>query len=201
MRVDYTCEICGKTGHRNYVQGKVPSHIFCSIKCQNEWQKTRQDIVLKNKDPDFRKKVSAGLKRRKQLLGDNYHSPETKRKIGDATLKHWEEYDERTKARLLQTLRNNAVALRTYGPYDWEWKQLSKRMCESDVCHRCGSKEHLVVHHIIPVKCGGIRNLNNLVVLCVGCHTIVEAAQKELFEIIPDWNVIRILVRERLHCI
>ena len=200
MRIDYICETCGKHGHRNYAQGKVPSHFFCSRECQNEWQKTREDIVLKNQDPEFRKKVSAGLKRRKQELGDNYHSPETKRKIGDATLRHWEEYDDETKAHMLQVLRNNAAVKRTYGPYDWAWKQLSGDMCKNGICHRCGSREHLVVHHIIPVKHGGTRNPNNLVVLCIGCHTTVEALQKKVFEIISDWEIVRILVRERLHC-
>ena len=201
MRIDYICETCGKHGHRNYAQGKVPSHFFCSIECQNKWQKTREDIVLKNKDPEFRKKVSAALKRRKQELGNNYHSPETKRKIGDATLKHWEEYDAETKAHMLQVLRDNAAAKRKYGPYDWAWKQLSNHMCKDAICHRCGAREHLVVHHIIPVKQGGTRNPNNLVVLCIGCHTTVEALQKKIFEIIPDWGIVRILVRERLHCV
>ena len=201
MRVDYICETCGKPGHRNYAEGKVPSHFFCSVPCQNEWQKTRQDIVEKNKDPEFRRKVSAGLKRRKRELGDDYHSAETKRKIGDATLKHWEDYDEATRNHLLQVLQNNATARRTYGPYDLDWKRLSTAMCEHGICHRCGSRENLAVHHIIPVKHGGTRKKRNLVVLCQSCHTTVEYQQKKILEIIPDWNIVQILVRERLHCI
>lgn len=201
MRVDYICETCGKPGHRHYPEGKVPAHFFCSRPCQNEWQKTRQDIVEKNKDPEFRKKVSAGLKRRKQELGDDYHSAETKRKIGDATLKHWEEYDEETRGHMLQVLQNNATARRTYGPYDLAWKRLSAAMCEHGICHRCGSREKLAVHHIIPVKYGGTREKRNLVVLCRSCHLTVEYQQKKIFEIIPDWNVVQVLVRERLHCI
>ncbi len=201
MRIDYVCEICGKTGHRNYAEGKVPSHFFCSVGCQNEWQKTRQDIVEKNKHPEFRKKVSEGLKRRKQILGDDYHSAETKRKIGEATKKHWEEYDDETREHMLNVLRDNATDKRTYGPYDYAWKQQSNEMCKKGICHRCGSRENLNVHHIIPVKDGGTRDLKNLVVLCDSCHTIVEHQQKILYEIIPDWNVIQILVRERLHCL
>ncbi len=201
MMVHYVCETCGKPGQRSYAQGKVPSHFFCSRECQNEWQKTREDIVLKNKDPAFRKKVSAGLKRRKQELGDNYHSAETKRKIGEATLKHWEEYDDDTKNYMLQILQTNATARRTYGPYDLAWKKLSAAMCANGICHRCGSKANLVVHHIIPVKEGGTRDRRNLVVLCQSCHGIVEHQQKKLYEIIPDWNIVQILVRERLHCL
>lgn len=201
MRVDYQCEICGKTGHRSYPEGKVPSHFFCSRECQNEWQKTREDIVIKNKNPEFRKKVSEGLKRRKRVLGENYHSPETKRKIGNATIQHWDAYDEDTKAHMLQVLQDNATAMRTYGSYNYEWKQLSRQMCENNVCHRCGSNNHLVVHHIIPVSQGGKREPRNLVVLCPGCHATVEHQQKLIYGILPDWDVIQILVRERLHCI
>ena len=201
MRVDYICENCGKPGHRNYPQGKVPSHFFCSRECQNEWQKTREDIVLKNKDPEFRKKVSEGLKRRKQLLGDNYHSPETKKKIGEMTKRHWNEYDDEKRERLQRILYQNSQALRTYGPYDLSWKKLRAKMCANGVCHRCGSKENLQVHHIIPVKAGGTRELKNLVVLCSSCHKVVEHQQKKVFEILPDWNVVQILIRERLHCL
>ena len=201
MRVDYICEICGRAGHRSYSQGKVPLHFFCSRECQNEWQKTREDIVLKNKDPLFRQKVSEGLKRRKKVLGEYYHSEETKRKIGDATIQHWENYSAITRKHMLEVLKNNAAAKRTYGPYDHAWKQLSAKMCKNGICHRCGSRENLHVHHIIPTRDGGTRERRNLVVLCNSCHKVVEHQQKLLYRILPDWNVIQILVRERLHCI
>lgn len=201
MRVDYECGICGKTGHRIYAQGKIPSHFFCSRECQNEWQKSREDIVLKNKDPEFRKKVSAGLKKRKQELGDEYHSEQTKRKIGDATIRHWSEYDDDTRSRMLGVLKANATAKRTYGPYDYEWKRMSNALCQRSVCHRCGSRENLNVHHIIPVKDGGRREARNLVVLCDRCHTLVEHQQRLIFDILHDWDVVQILVRERLHCL
>lgn len=201
MRVDYVCETCGKAGHRNYAQGQVPSHFFCSRSCQNEWQKSREDIVLKNKNPEFRKKVSAGLKRRKEELGDNYHTPETKRKIGDATLQHWAHYDERTRNHMLEVLKSNAEAQRTHGPYNWPWSEINKAMRSKGICYRCGSREKLCVHHIIPVKQGGTMERKNLVVLCDSCHKIVEHQQKLLYQIIPDWDIIQILVRERLHCL
>ncbi|MBQ1492169.1 MAG: HNH endonuclease [Blautia sp.] len=201
MRVDYECEICGKPGHRNYPQGKVPSYFFCSRECQNEWQKTQEDIVLRNKDPEFRKKVSAGLKHRKEVLGDDYHSPETKAKIGAATIEHWNNYDDETRNHMLDVLQENATVRRTYGPYDYAWKMLSKKMCGVGICHRCGSRENLHVHHIIPTREGGTRDPKNLVVLCNSCHKIVEHQQRLTYGIIPDWDVIQLLVRERLHCI
>lgn len=198
MVVHYECEICGKTGKRVYPNDKVPKHFFCSRECQNKWQTTREDIVLKNKDPEFRKKVSEGLKRRKAALGDNYHSPETKKKIGEATVEHWNSYDDETRQRMLETLKDNAQARRTYGPYDLEWKNLSSELRDGAVCQRCGNNGTLAVHHIIPVSAGGNRSRKNLVVLCPGCHTAVENAERIVFEIIPDWNIVQSLVRERL---
>ena len=98
-------------------------------------------------------------------------------------------------------LQSNATAMRTYGPYDLDWKNLSKAMCEHGICHRCGARENLQVHHIIPVREDGGREKQNLVVLCSSCHKVVEYQQKKLYEIIPDWDVIQLLVRERLHCL
>lgn len=198
MVIHYECEICGKLGRRVYPNDKVPAHFFCSIECQNQWQKTREDIVQKNKDPEFRKKVSAGLKRRKEVLGDDYHSAETKKKIGRATLERWDNYDEETRQKLLDTLNGNALAMRRYGPYDMDWKRISASLRENAVCQRCGNSGTLAVHHIIPVASGGNRSRKNLVVLCPGCHAVVESAERRVFEIIPDWNIVQSLVRERL---
>ena len=47
-------------------------------------------------------------------------------------------------------------------------KQLLK---ETNKCELCGSKRGLEVHHIIPVTCGGPENdIDNMIVLCIGCH-------------------------------
>ena len=199
MVVEYVCETCGKKGKRCYSADSIPSHFFCSRECQNEWQKTRKDIVLRNKDPEFRKKVSAGLKNRKKMLGENYHSPETKKKIGEATASRWGEYEDEKRQRMLGVLRENAQNRRTYSPYDFEWHQISSRLRTDARCQRCGTKDGLVVHHIIPTKAGGTREPRNLVVLCRGCHTTVEYAQKSVYEIISDWRAVQILVRECLY--
>lgn len=201
MRVNFVCETCGRSGSRCYAQNQLPSHFFCSRECQNEWQKTREDIVAKNKDPEFRKKVSEGLKRRKKRLGDNYHSPETKKKIGRTTVEHWESYDDEKRQHMLDVLHQNSEKMRSYGPYDADWHRLSKKIRSGNICHRCGKKDNLVVHHIIPVSQGGGRSMGNLVPLCIGCHSIVEWQQKRIFEIIPDWEVVRVLVKVGLHCV
>ena len=106
-----------------------------------------------------------------------------------------------TPRELLQVLQDNATAKRTYVPYNQPWNALSSEMRRQGICHRCGSRENLHVHHIIPVREGGKREQRNLVVLCSSCHKVVEHQQKILHEIIPDWDIIQLLVRERLHCL
>lgn len=68
MVIKFNCGICGKYGKCCYAQNKVPNHFFCSRCCQNKWRESREDLIIKNKDPEFRKKVSRGLKNRKKLL-------------------------------------------------------------------------------------------------------------------------------------
>lgn len=198
MKVHYICEVCGTPGSRSYPRHRVPNHFFCSVPCQNQWQTTREDIRIKNRDPEFRKKVAAGLRRRKEALGDNYHSQETKAKIGKHTALRWHEYPAEKRQRLIAVLRANAEARRTYAPYDMAWKKLSARMRRNELCRRCGSESQLTVHHITPVKCGGGREDTNLVVLCRSCHPQVEAQSKALHRIVQDWEIVSLLVRERL---
>jgi len=200
MKIHYVCETCGEKNSRKYAANKLPSHFFCSVACQNVWQKTRKDIVEKNKNPDFRKKVSDGLKARKKKLGPDYHSKETKNKIGEATSLRWNEYSDEQRDSKIQVLRNNASRKRTYGHYDYEWYKLSAAIKQGQVCRRCGTKDNLCVHHIIPVSANGARNSYNLVPLCSSCHRIVEHEGKKVNEIIGDWQIARLLIRERLMC-
>lgn len=37
-------------------------------------------------------------------------------------------------------------------------------------CAKCGSKEELQIHHIIPISKGGTNDLTNLIPLCKKCH-------------------------------
>ena len=43
---------------------------------------------------------------------------------------------------------------------------------ETDKCELCGSRRGLEAHHIIPVSFGGPEDdIDNLIVICVSCHT------------------------------
>jgi 5-methylcytosine-specific restriction endonuclease McrA len=41
-------------------------------------------------------------------------------------------------------------------------------------CQRCGMKEHLSIHHMIPIASDGADVLENIIVLCDSCHDLVE---------------------------
>lgn len=47
-------------------------------------------------------------------------------------------------------------------------------------CYNCGSTQHLVYHHIVPVILGGNDTLLNIAVLCPSCHSKVHYGEKEV---------------------
>ena len=63
------------------------------------------------------------------------------------------------------------------------WAELSLKMrTETPYCQKCGRKEHLQVHHLLPRKLYPQLVLEewNLVVLCPRCHTFCrESAHKD----------------------
>ena len=56
-----------------------------------------------------------------------------------------------------------------YRPMTWGYIR-DEKLRLSRVCERCGSKDELEVHHIIPLKLGGSNELSNLRTLCMPCH-------------------------------
>jgi len=141
--------------------------------------------------------VSTGLKKRKKDLGDNYHSQETKKKIGQTTVEHWARYGDDVRERLIAVLQKNAHNLRKFKPYDSEWQRKSRDLRKAG-CARCGKQNRLVTHHIIPVAANGTNDDENLMPLCIGCHIKVEWAQKKIFEAVRDWEVVRQLIRQSI---
>ena len=49
-------------------------------------------------------------------------------------------------------------------------------------CTKCGKKDMLEVHHIIPVSEGGTNEKTNLQTLCVQCHRNIKLPDKALEE-------------------
>lgn len=55
-------------------------------------------------------------------------------------------------------------------PPDWEYRTTVVRDRDGNCCRKCGRKGILHVHHIKPVKDGGLHFLDNLISLCINCH-------------------------------
>jgi len=209
--ISRTCEYCGAEFTCTRQQVKRGWGKFCSCKCRAKAQNAylitynksdlcKERTSARNKDPAFREKVSQGLKKRKCRLGDNYHSKETKIKIGAATKSRWSDVKEK----LLPTLIWNGQSLRKKDnfPYGHEWRATSKQAKElSKYCFRCLSQENLIVHHIIPARFGGQPTLDNVFVLCNRCHPTVDRQSIILNNKINNWEKTRELLKERMSLI
>lgn len=166
------------------------------VAVRNKSEEMRRVISLRNMKPEFREKVSRGLKARKQLLGENYHSKETRKKIGQKTVERWEQQKEK----LLKILINNGDVARkdTKNPYISKWDKLSKKLRKEQICSRCGTETDLALHHIIPARFGGENVEENTLVLCRRCHPIVDAQQIKIFQITESWELTALLVKSVL---
>jgi len=202
MRRIHVCPECGVafSGHKR--------RKFCSRHCLGvsngrrqveAWNKTetaRLLIAERNQTPEMREKVAAGLRRRKQTLGNAYHTDEAKSKIGAATRDRW----HRVKDRLLSVLERNGDTLRVREgyPYAHAWKRLVAGFNgESRFCWRCGRREAIGFHHVIPVRFGGQHESCNVIPLCRVCHPVVEKLGLFVFEIVGNWMQSRSIVKQR----
>lgn len=189
-----TCKRCGKL----FISHKP--RLNCSRSCamsfprpyaKNNFKsaKARKRTRKRNKDPEFRKKVSEGLKKRKERLGENYHSKETKAKIGKATRERWEKVKEKILPILIWN--GNNLRKRDGFPCGSKWRKISEKARSKQSCSRCKSNENLCVHHIIPARFGGKHDDRNIMVLCNHCHGIVDKQQLILYDLFRDWEIVR----------
>lgn len=59
-----------------------------------------------------------------------------------------------------------------YYPDDWEVISKSVRIRDNYTCQECGGKKTLLhVHHKEPLSKGGSNDFDNLITLCMECHT------------------------------
>ncbi|MBU4332259.1 HNH endonuclease [Patescibacteria group bacterium] len=60
----------------------------------------------------------------------------------------------------------------------WVRQQAIKKY--GNACELCGYNLHIETHHIIPKHKGGTHTVNNLIVLCSNCHTLITNKRFEL---------------------
>jgi len=86
----------------------------------------------------------------------------------------------------IKVIHLNKVAKRRYGKdhFRWidgkgvrhrtiEWYEIRKKVLKRDnyMCIDCGEIENLQVHHLIPWRLNDKHEMDNLITLCVSCHT------------------------------
>jgi hypothetical protein len=63
-----------------------------------------------------------------------------------------------------------------YGGFEWKSISSKKRSESENTCYICGKtdiRRRLAVHHIVPYRI--CKNHDNLIVLCMSCHRVIEA--------------------------
>jgi len=161
--VPRVCRQCGARFWANTGNVSVGNGFLCSNHCRYLWdaprlqafQKSaarRQRLAERNRTPENRVKVSNALHRRKAQLGDAYHSPEAKHKIGRATRARWGQH----RFAIEPVLRQNALDAADTGRYGHSHRQARQAMLTEwgSTCMVCGSPA-VCAHHILPVRCGG----------------------------------------------
>ncbi len=195
--VPIICDHCGRKAwsFKSNVT-KTKTH-FCNLKCYRESPVNKKAYLSaaknpgriermknRNKTEEMRSKVSRSLLLRKKTLGDQYHSPETLKKIGDATKERW----ETCKFKILPVLKCNSLASQDRTPYGHSFKVLRRQLAESvdGKCIICQSTNKISGHHILPTRFGGESDDKNIVPLCTRCHKRIETLEWKFFRELKD---------------
>ena len=70
--------------------------------------------------------------------------------------------------------------------YGTEWRKIRAAFIQANpLCHKCLDHGNLVpavhVHHIVPLRDGGTHDHNNLMPLCIACHSAHHAKEGTRF--------------------
>lgn len=176
-KYEFYCPVCKKTSL--FTKYQIQTRKYCSRGCSNKVNGRSNlgkwiggEITSKrNKEPEFRKKVSEGLKE---------HFRKNPRYTEDWYIKRYGKNYKTKKAK-----------------HSHGWRKLSISLRQKYNCHRCEAQEKLDVHHIIPYSVSQDNSLNNLVVLCKGCHKKTEENTNAIYRIMGCWEVTRDLYRLR----
>jgi 5-methylcytosine-specific restriction endonuclease McrA len=173
------CEVCGQSFRHNHLKKRK----YCSYKCgskiyaKRNGSMKRDNVIERNRDKDFIKKVSEGVSK--------YHQEHPVKE------QRWYKniYGENYQSKSPYLLREKRGA----------WLKLSHYLTSKYSCHRCGVVEKLNVHHIIPYSFTQDSTIENLVVLCKSCHKIVEMENIRMNKTFNgDWELVRCLYKTNL---
>ena len=162
LRKNKTCQHCGKTFY-NYANA-----LYCSMKC------------------------SAGAKTGKRL-SDKHRRALSIAKAGKP-IKHFEERKDEIRAKISASLKRYWATVERPpikpNEHVTHWARLRDELIEkAGGCQRCGKRNNLHVHHIVPYAIAGKHKTSNLVVLCASCHRRTEAQNKHINTMLNDWDI------------
>ena len=189
--VPIICDHCGCKSWSQYSNFMKSEYHFCDKSCYHKSTIKQQictnashakgrisRLIERNKSVDMREKVSRGLKQRKIILGDNYHSKEAKRQIGTSTKERWSKH----KFEILPVLLANSERRKDKTKYGHTFRKLRLQLINKfNGCLFCDNTQRVAAHHIFPVRFGGDTSKLNLVPLCPGCHKRIETLEWKLF--------------------
>jgi 5-methylcytosine-specific restriction endonuclease McrA len=70
---------------------------------------------------------------------------------------------------------------RTYRKNNYEKVLRKRHVLENPICEKCGTDKVLEIHHIKPIRSGGINKPSNLITLCQKHHREFEIFSKSFF--------------------
>jgi 5-methylcytosine-specific restriction endonuclease McrA len=183
-----TCKICGKEFYRSYSELKKnkTGNIYCSSGC---YQSTIQGEGNPNFNNHWTDESKKALSEKQKLAYANGRkswckgqTKETDPRLAKCGVpgNDFGKYSKGSK-RPDNIWRNvlNSAGVRhglqqehKYKYHGENWLIIRKSVLQRDnfTCQKCGSKDELVAHHLIPYRLGGSDDLENLITLCRKCH-------------------------------
>ena len=182
------CKVCGKEFYRS--QGELRKNktgkFYCGRDCRNvDWKGEGNPNFNHRWSSELKEQTSAKIKEQYKNGRKTWCKGQTKETdprlakcgvIGN-------DFGKYTKGqkRVDDVWRNvlNSAGVRhslqqehKYKYHGENWLRIRKSVLQRDnfTCQKCGSKEYLVVHHLIPYRLSGSDDLDNLITLCRRCH-------------------------------
>lgn len=171
----FPCTWCGDE-FETYDTHDSYTNRFCSRECHDEWRSENQ---VGEAHHQYASRVELAC----EQCGDSYqvtpHKEATSRFCSDGCLSDWQSEnwvgDEHHNWRGGKSVYDAVKKLLPGVPWQAARERAYDRADEQ--CEKCGAAREgarIDIHHIVPILCGGTNNLENLMALCVSCHSKTE---------------------------
>lgn len=187
-----TCENC----HTKFIPTRGAKGSYCGVLC---WTTSAEKADVNRKALGGKKLSKEHRKKLSMAKIGTTRSLETRKKNSESMKGHkWSKETIRRRTESIRGKNRSGVAYqnildgiaRSYGyksyadmplkeNKDWRgtnWRKIRLQVIERDkyTCQKCGRKERLQVHHIIPWRDTYDNSLKNLITLCIYCHQSIK---------------------------